>query len=115
MFPADETYRVGQCASGWIPFSTEAEPAVRHAAPDREPRQEGIGEGTFIVGEDVQPGRYKAKAADGNCYWARLKDDSGELDSIIANNNTAGQSSVTIKATDGAFETSGCTPWIRQP
>jgi len=72
----------------------------------------GIGEGTFIVGEDIQPGRYKARSAhvDGLCYWARLKDDSGEFGSIIANDSTAGSASVTIRSTDGAFETSGCTP-----
>ena len=26
-FPAERTYRVGQCASGWIPFPTTAKPA----------------------------------------------------------------------------------------
>jgi hypothetical protein len=25
-FPADRTYRVGQCASGWIPFPTKTRP-----------------------------------------------------------------------------------------
>jgi hypothetical protein len=39
--------------------------------------------------------------------------DSGNIDSIIANNNTAGNSTVTIKKSDGAFETSGCTPWTK--
>ena len=26
MFPADRTYQVGQCASGWIPFPTKTKP-----------------------------------------------------------------------------------------
>lgn len=67
------------------------------------------------MGEDIQPGRYKARAdRNGLCYWARLKDDTGDFDSIIANNTTSGSASVTVKSSDGAFETSGCTPWIRQ-
>ncbi|HET9871418.1 MAG TPA: hypothetical protein VFP89_02315 [Propionibacteriaceae bacterium] len=142
MFPKEETYRVGQCAQGWIPFPTsdeldrityanglgdtavwdpdhlDAGPVVSKAKP-RQPQQPGsgpgIGEGTFIVGDDIRPGRYKARAASGDsCYWARLKDDSGDFDSIIANNVTSGSASVTIKPSDGAFETRGCTPWIRQ-
>jgi hypothetical protein len=138
MFPSDRTYRVGQCASGWIPFVITGElDTVRYAngvgdkavwdaehldqkptTSHGEPRSRSsavIGEGTFIVGDDIQPGRYKARAGkDGLCYWARLKDDSGDFDSIIANNSTSGQASVTIKSSDGAFETSGCTPWRRQ-
>ena len=81
--------------------------------PDRT--SGGIGEGTFIVGDDMQPGRYQAAAdQDGLCYWARLRDDTGEFDSIIANDGTSGRASVTIQPSDGAFESSGCTPWIRQ-
>lgn len=137
MFPSDATYRVGQCASGWIPFIIRGKldtvryangigdkavwdaanlgqkPTTSHARPGPSAKA-AIGEGTFIVGEDIQPGRYKARAKDGFCYWARLKDDSGDFDSIIANNTTSGQASVTIKKSDGAFETSGCTPWRRQ-
>jgi hypothetical protein len=99
----------------------KADPAptvtVTEKAPADEPADppaEGFGPGTYIVGEDIPPGRYKAKADGDNCYWARLKDDSGDFESIIANNNTAGSSTVTIKKSDGAFETSGCTPWIKQ-
>lgn len=140
MFPSDQTYRVGQCASGWIPFEIKGEldtvryangvgdkavwdadhrdqkPVIRRKSQsDPRPNQKSIGQGTFIVGDDIQPGRYKAKAdSDGLCYWARLKDDSGEYDSIIANNATEGSASATISPSDGAFETSGCTPWIKE-
>jgi hypothetical protein len=139
-FPPDKTYRVGQCASGWIPFRLDGRPdqvVYANGVGDRAvwnanqmergpttshsdkntaaPDEHTIGEGTFVVGEDIRPGRYKARAEEnGDCYWARLKDDSGDPDSIIANNNSAGSSSVTIKPSDGAFETSGCTPWVRR-
>jgi hypothetical protein len=68
-----------------------------------------------IVGDEIQPGRYQAMADEnGLCYWARLEDDTGDFDSIIANNGTSGHASVTIKPSDGAFESSGCTRWTRQ-
>jgi hypothetical protein len=138
LFASDDTYGVGQCAAGWIPFQATGHldtirydngvgdeavwdpehlsdrPVTRHRQ-ERPPAPSGIGEGTYIVGEDLQPGRYQAAAdQNGLCYWARLKDDSGDNDSIIANNATSGRASVTISSSDGAFETSGCTTWVRQ-
>lgn len=141
LFPRDATYAAGDCASGWIPFRTKGDlseityengigdravwDADRLAQPptksqsdgndDQDPGPARIGEGTFIVNEDIRPGRYKARASGGgSCYWARLRDDSGEADSIIANSITDGSAVVTVRSSDGAFETSGCTPWIRQ-
>lgn len=140
LFPSDATYARGDCASGWIPFPASqdldeityangvgdravwdadrlAQPPTTSTAREsqRGGSQDRIGEGTFIVGDDIRPGRYKARAdGDGSCYWARLKNDTGDSDSIIANNVSEGAASVTIKSSDGAFETSGCTPWVRQ-
>ena len=140
MFPSDQTYKVGQCASGVIPFVIKGtldtvryangvgdkavwdsdnlgrKPVTRQQSGASAPDSAGqIGPGTFIVGDDITAGRYKARSqAGGLCYWARLKDDTGDFDSIIANNATEGSASVTIKPSDGAFETSGCTPWVKQ-
>lgn len=141
LFPKSVTYAVGGCASGWIPFPVEGEvseityengigdmavwdadrlaqqPTTSQSGgtDSQGSRRSTIGEGTFVVNEDILPGRYRAKAAAGSsCYWARLKDDSGEPDSIIANNITDGSAVVTVKSSDGAFETTGCTPWSRQ-
>lgn len=70
------------------------------------------GDGIYEVGVDVKAGRYISPVPDsGNCYFARLKDDTGSLNSIIDNNNSAGQTVVTIKKTDKFFETSGCNDW----
>lgn len=52
--------------------------------------------------------------ASGNCYWARLSSDNGNLDNILDNNNSSGQSLVTIRASDKYFETSGCNTWTRR-
>lgn len=70
------------------------------------------GDGTYEVGVDIQPGRYtSATPESGNCYWARLNGSDG-IDGIIANNNSSGQSVVTIRASDKYFESSGCSEWV---
>lgn len=72
------------------------------------------GDGTFAVGVDIQPGTYvSAPATSGNCYWARLS-GSDSWDDIVANNNSSGQSLVTIAATDKFFESSGCSDWTKR-
>ncbi|MCJ1678957.1 hypothetical protein MTF65_16755 [Streptomyces sp. APSN-46.1] len=71
------------------------------------------GSGTFQVGSDIQPGTYRTtgnKSGD-NCYWERAKDSSGELESVIANDNVTGTSYVTIAATDKIFKSSDCKGW----
>lgn len=80
-----------------------------------QPQPEGtFGPGTYEVGVDIQPGKYKTAGGGlgGSCYWARLKDTNGELDSIIANGNAQGPTTVTIKSGDGAFETT-CETWTK--
>ena len=92
-----------------IPDSLEAPIASARAGDPRAPIP---GNGTWLVGEDVQPGTYKSDGARA-CYWARLSGLSGELDDILANQNVRGQAVVTISATDRAFETDGCGSWAR--
>lgn len=113
------------------PPSTTAAPRAPYTAPTyapptyaqppaapSTPAVNGITSGTYEVGVDIEPGKYKtAGPADTRywpmCYWARLKDTSGEMGSIIANDNIRGQTTVTIKPGDGAFETTGCQPWVK--
>ncbi len=72
------------------------------------------GDGTYQVGVDVKPGTYiSQKPSSGNCYWARLSGTDG-LGGIIANNNSSGQSVVTIRKTDKYFESSGCSDWTKR-
>ncbi|MBE1524397.1 hypothetical protein [Nesterenkonia lutea] len=72
------------------------------------------GSGTFIVGEDIQPGTYRTDGGSGYCYWARLSGLSGEFGDIITNGLPDGQGFVTIAETDVAFETSDCGEWTAQ-
>lgn len=70
------------------------------------------GDGDFQVGSDVKPGTYRNSGnTDGMCYWERAKDASGEMDSLLANDNVTGTSYVTVKATDKLFKSSDCNDW----
>ncbi|MBO0594944.1 hypothetical protein I2485_08025 [Nesterenkonia sp. E16_7] len=72
------------------------------------------GSGTFLIGEEIQPGTYRTEDTSGFCYWARLSGLSGEFDDIITNGIPEGQGFVTIAETDVAFETSDCGEWVAQ-
>jgi len=70
------------------------------------------GDGDFEVGKDIKPGTYRTTGnTDDLCYWERAKDASGEVDSLLANDNVSGTSYVTVKATDKLFKSSGCKDW----
>ena len=96
--------------------ATETETAERRVAPTTAAsRSTGIGPGTHVVGRDIQPGEYRTDGPSGGtaCYWARRSDTTGSLESIIANDNPGGATTVTILPTDGAFETKRCKEWVK--
>lgn len=73
------------------------------------------GDGQYLVGDDIQAGTYKTSGPEDDafgfgCYWARLKNASGELGAIIANDNITGQARVTVHKGE-YFETKGCQKW----
>lgn len=92
-------------------------PAVDAPAPPAGPVT-SFGAGTYAVGTDIVPGMYSSSGPDGSnfagCYWARLKDTSGNAEAIIANNIDQGQTVVTVSASDGAFKTQGCSTWHKR-
>lgn len=77
---------------------------------EEEPIIVSFGNGTHIVGMDIEPGTYRSEDAS-ICYWARLSGFTGELDDIIANGNH-GMEIVTIDSSDAAFKTSVCGKWV---
>ncbi|MFF9811669.1 hypothetical protein ACF1G5_42490 [Streptomyces coeruleorubidus] len=86
-------------------------PAVEETEEEPEGPLTSIDEGTYLVGEDVKAGSYKTSGpSDGMCYWARNKDDSGELKAIIANDILKGPGRVTLNKGE-IFETNGCDTW----
>ena len=67
----------------------------------------------FVVGTDIEPGTYASAGPveNGTCYWKRMADLHGG--DIIDNAFTKKPQAVTIDATDKAFKTSGCQPWLK--
>ena len=74
------------------------------------PQLLGVGDGTHLVGQDIQPGTYRSEGS-ALCYWARLSGFGGELGDIIANGSD-GPEIVTVAASDAGFETQGCGRWM---
>jgi hypothetical protein len=72
-----------------------------------------FGDGTYVVGTDLQPGRYKTdgKSDSFGCYWARDGDLSGE--NILANGIVNGPTTVEVRSGDTAFEVSGGCQWAK--
>ena len=76
-----------------------------------------FGPGMHIVGKDIAPGEYRAQAASSgsrfaNCGWKRLSSITGETGSTLGwYGSSEGFTYVTIKPSDFAFESSGCTEW----
>jgi hypothetical protein len=107
------------CAMSFTVATPRPQAPTTQAPPPPPPPPAGprtsFDDGTWLVGADIAPGRYRATVpAGGHCYWARLRNTTGGSDSIIANDlKDKGQSVVTILKSDNAFETSGCGTWTR--
>jgi len=68
------------------------------------------GDGTYEVGVDMKPGKYKSKNAS-TCYWSINADANGS--NIIQNGLSSGPQTVTVSK--GQYlETSTCGDWVRQ-
>ena len=74
--------------------------------------------GTWIVNEDIAPGRYYTNPRSG-CYWERLSGLGGTLSDVIANEFIgfdSGQEIVDIASSDRAFDTDAdCGRWDMTP
>lgn len=88
------------------------EEAEDESAPEPEPdtADAGFGNGTYRIGEDLEPGTYRSTGTS-MCYWERLSGFSGELEDIIGNGND-GLEIVTIAESDAGFTSQGCGDWI---
>ena len=72
-----------------------------------------ISPGMWRVGNQVRAGTYRATTSSG-CYWERLRDYSGTLSGIIANDfvSSPGPQFVTIKTCDAGFNSDDdCGVW----
>lgn len=89
-----------------------AESSATQATTPRKASTTFAGNGTFQVGRDIKPGTYVSTSTGTfGGYWERLSCATGDFDCIIANENTEGQSFVTILKTDKYFSTSRMGTW----
>ncbi|MHC1557555.1 hypothetical protein ACR9E3_01280 [Actinomycetospora sp. C-140] len=70
--------------------------------------------GTYVVGQDIQPGTYRTQGEGSFCGWSRNRDTTGEFDAIIANGIVQGPTTVTVRGSDGAVEFSGDCTWTKR-
>ena len=82
------------------------------------PRSNRLGLGTWIVNEDIAPGRYFTNPLSG-CYWERLSGTTGSSSDILANEFIgfdSGQEIVDIASSDYAFKPDHeCGMWSQTP
>lgn len=87
-------------------------PTYPPAPPKQQASSGGIEDGTYEVGAEIAPGKYKSDGSD-LCYWALL--NSSDEGDIRTNHFGAGKTTVTIKPTDKYFQTRGCPGWVSVP
>jgi hypothetical protein len=101
--------------------TAEAESATASKAPAAKKTTEPepgstMNEGTYEIGVDAKPGRYKTRVPQDSagCYWEKMKDDSGGFNSLIANGevNPGGRVSITLKRGE-FFNSEDCGTWTR--
>lgn len=104
ILPGDAYFHTDRCGT-WSP--------IPHLGPLSARTSISGSSGTLLVGPDIRPGTYTS-TNPGACYWERLSDFEGVLESIITNdfNTTAGASMVVqVMNADAGFHTSGCGTW----
>ena len=78
-----------------------------------------FGDGTFVVGVDVAPGRYRSVSSSDECAWQRLRRFGGEVDGG-SDDHIIGWGGgfipyVDIAPTDAGFVSAGCGTWSTGP
>jgi len=71
-----------------------------------------FGTGTYIVGVDIAAGTWRSSGGT-TWYWERISSFDGGFGSIIANDNAADTTVVTIAASDKGFKSSRCGTWTK--
>ena len=116
--PGPSVYVVGLRVTGLV-ITTIPATVLRLTAPggaSDTPRT--FGPGTWLVNEEIAPGRYFTNPSRG-CYWERLSGVGGSTADILANefiSFDSGQEIVDIARSDYAFKSDAeCGTWRQTP
>jgi hypothetical protein len=84
---------------------------VTATAPAPEPEQTGIGDGTYLVGPEIETGVWKSSGAEGGLCYADTQTRGG----AILEQEVANQGSVIIRIGGSAytFTSNGCGTWSK--
>lgn len=96
-----------------VAFETEGCGLWVEYVPPATPPATTFGDGTWMVGEHIAPGRYRSNGpAEGdNCYWERMSGLSGGLDHVLESYYEPRSAIVDILPGDVAFQSKGCGTW----
>jgi len=72
-----------------------------------------FGPGTWIVGSEIAPGKWRNSDSSDGCYWERLSTLARGPFSLIDNDFSKSIQIVEIKASDAGFHSEGCGTWTR--
>lgn len=80
--------------------------------------EEGLGDGTWIVGSDIQLGNYRSAGArhgqPGYCAWTTRSGSAANSRIIdFGSANVGEQTVVEINAAVKAFTSANCEPWMK--
>lgn len=105
-------------ASPADPLSTVVTGSTSRTVQPAGPVSE-FGNGTYEVGTDIKPGKYKTAGPAQDdymkmCYWSRSKNSSGDFGSIITNGTTQGPDVVTTNKGE-ILKASGSCTWKLSP
>ena len=100
--PADDGFITSDCGT----WSSDIQPITQSPTT-------AFGDGVWIVGVDVSPGRWVASlGAVEACHWRRLASFTGRSEDVSDEGYPdAGEILVTITPTDAGFSTLGCGRW----
>jgi Ni/Co efflux regulator RcnB len=84
------------------------------SAVEQQIAANSIGQGTWTVGRDIEPGTYRTReAVVGDCYWAILASGTNGGDIIENDIPSGGFPTVTLSAGQD-FENNGCGTFVKQ-
>jgi hypothetical protein len=98
--PTDATFVSSEGCGWWSALAADT------------PRLDEIGPGTFAVGRQLDPGRWRSDGPD-LCYWERLSGLTGTLGEVLASGTAPGPAEVQVLPTDVGFGSLGCGTWRR--
>jgi hypothetical protein len=93
----------------WILYLESREATPAEPTDGAPPTPGEFTDGTYRVGTDIEPGTYRGEVNGEFGYWARLRNTSGVISGIVANNIVRGPFVLTIVPTDAAVELRGVT------